>query len=189
MEVQVLSRAQNNFMLYTRKGDDGKTSAFACDQRFSKSSAIAEALGSLDETNSYFGLVKAKTADKELKKTLHSIQENLFIIQAEVAGADKTVGEEKVREMEDIIADIEKEISPITSFIIPGTSAESAELDFARTLVRQAERRVVAVSEEGLVKISANSLAYLNRLSSLLYALARLSAHKSGINEQSPSYK
>ena len=195
-------------MLYTRKGDDGKTSAFACDQRFSKSSAIAEALGSLDETNSFLGVVKAKLAERNI--TLFSVgperaadiiqemQENLFIIQAEVAGADKTVGGEKIREVEDLIAGIEKEIPPITSFIIPGVSIESAELDFARTLVRQAERRAVAVSEEshsaealrdgGFPKISANSFTYLNRLSSLLYALARLSAHKSGINESAPSY-
>jgi cob(I)alamin adenosyltransferase len=197
-------------MLYTRKGDDGKTSAYHCDQRFSKSSAIAEALGSLDETNSFLGIVKAKLAERNI--TLYSVgperaadiiqemQENLFIIQAEVAGAlarmtdirsggDKTVGEEKIREAEDLIAGIEKEIPPITSFIIPGVSTESAELDFARTLVRQAERRVVAVSEEGLAKVSANTLAYLNRLSSLLFALARLSAYKSGIEENSPSYK
>jgi cob(I)alamin adenosyltransferase len=186
-------------MLYTRKGDDGKTSAYHCDQRFSKSSAIAEALGSLDETNSFLGIVKAKLAERNI--TLYSVgperaadiiqemQENLFIIQAEVAGADKTVGEEKIREAEDLIAGIEKEIPPITSFVIPGVSIESAELDFARTLVRQAERRAVAVSEEGLAKVSANSFAYLNRLSSLLFALARLSAYKSGIQENSPSYK
>jgi len=186
-------------MLYTKKGDDGKTSAYHCDQRFSKSSLVAEALGSLDEANSFLGIVKAKLAERNI--TLFSVgperavdiiqemQENIFIIQAEVAGAEKTVGEEKIREVEDLIASIEKEIPPITSFTISGVSIESAELDFARTLVRKTERRVVAVSEEGLVKVSANTFAYLNRLSSLLYALARLSAHKSGINEQSPSYK
>jgi cob(I)alamin adenosyltransferase len=186
-------------MLYTGKGDDGKTSAYHCDQRFSKSSAIAEALGSLDETNSFLGIVKAKLAERNI--TLYSVgperaadiiqemQENIFIIQAEVAGVDKTVGEEKIREVEDLIAGIEKGIPPINSFIIPGVSIESAELDFARTLVRKVERRLVAVSEENAVKISANTLAYLNRLSSLLYALARLSAYKSGINESAPSYK
>ena len=130
---------------------------------------------------------------------IQEMQENLFIIQAEIAGAEKIIGEEKIREAEDLIAGIEKEIPPITSFIIPGVSIESAELDFARTLVRQAERRVVAVAEEshsaeasrdkGWPKISSNTLAYLNRLSSLLYALARLSAHKSGIIEGSPSYE
>jgi cob(I)alamin adenosyltransferase len=182
-------------MLYTRKGDDGKTSAYHCDQRFSKSSAIAEALGSLDELNSFLGVIKAKS-QPSIANSLHKMQENLFIIQAEVAcldarraGAEKTIGEEKIREAEDLIAGIEKEIPPITSFIVSGVSIESAELDFARTLVRRAERRVVGVLDEGLVKVSAHTLAYLNRLSSLLFALARLSAHKSGINESAPSYE
>jgi cob(I)alamin adenosyltransferase len=186
-------------MTYTRTGDDGKTSLYHCDQRLSKSSVIAEALGSMDETNSFLGIVKAKLAERNI--TLFSVgperaadiiqemQENLFIIQAELAGAEKTIGEEKIKEVEDLIMAIEKEIPPITSFVIPGVSIESAELDFARTLVRKTERRVVAAAEEGKVKISLNVLAYLNRLSSLLFALARLSAHKSGINEQSPSYK
>jgi len=186
-------------MLYTRKGDNGQTKIFHCNQSLSKSSIVAEALGSLDETNSFLGIVKAKLAERNI--TLFSVgperaadiiqemQENLFIIQAEVAGAPKTVGEEKIKEVEDLIASIEKEIPPVTSFVIPGVSIESAEIDFARTLVRKVERRVVAVSEEGLAKVSANSFAYLNRLSSLLFALARLSAHKSGIQENSPSYK
>ena len=186
-------------MLYTGKGDNGTTKIFGCDQRLSKSSTIAEALGALDETNSFLGIVRAKLAERNITlfavgaehagDIIQKIQENLFIIQAEVAGADKMIGGEKIKEAEDLIAEIEKEIPPVTTFIIPGASIESAELDFARTLVRQAERRVVAVAEENLVKISPNTLAYLNRLSSLLYALARLSAYKSGINESTPSYK
>jgi cob(I)alamin adenosyltransferase len=186
-------------MLYTGKGDNGQTKIFHCKQSLSKSSIIAEALGSLDEANSFLGIVKAKLA--EINFTLYSVgperaadiiqemQENLFIIQAEVAGAPKTVGEEKIREVEDLIAGIEKEIPPITSFVIPGVSIESAEIDFARTLVRKVERRVVAVNLEGFIKVSDNTLAYLNRLSSLLFALARLSAYKSGINESAPTYE
>jgi cob(I)alamin adenosyltransferase len=185
-------------MLYTGKGDSGTTKIFGCDQRISKSSAVTEALGTLDEANSFLGIVKAKLAERNI--TLFSVgperaadiiqemQQNLFIIQAEVAGADKHVGEEKIREVEDLVVGIEKEIPPINSFLISGVSIESAELDFARTLVRQAERRVVAVADEGFVKVSVETLSYLNRLSSLLYALARLSAYKSGIKESAPSY-
>ncbi len=184
--------------LYTKKGDDGKTSLYHCDQRMSKSSAVAEALGALDEANSFLGIVKAKLAERNMTlfsvgperaaDILQEMQKNLFIIQAEVAGAEKIIGEEKIKEEEDLIAIIEKEIPPITSFVISGVNIESAELDFARTLVRRAERRVVAVKDENLVKISTNTLAYLNRLSSLLFALARLSAHKSGIKESTPTY-
>ena len=185
-------------MLYTKKGDDGKTQIFDCDQRFSKSSAVAEALGALDEMNSFLGIVKAKSDQGQtlnpqkgltLVSILHKIQENLFIIQAEVGGADKKIFKSKISEIEKIIDQIENELPPIKTFFIAGVTEGSAHLDFARTLVRRAERRVVAVSEEKKVKIHHNTLSYLNRLSSLLYALARQSAHKSGIKESAPSYK
>jgi len=176
-------------MLYTRKGDDGKTQTFGCDQKLSKSSAIAEALGTLDEINSFLGIIKMKAPDVILRETIHKIQENLFIIQAEVAGADKMIAEDKILEIEKIIDKIEGELPPIKTFFISGTTEFSAQLDFARTLARRAERRVVGVIDEGLVKVSLNTIAYLNRLSSLLYALARQSAYKSGLKETGHSYK
>jgi ATP:cob(I)alamin adenosyltransferase len=174
-------------MLYTRKGDNGTTKTFGCDQRISKSSAVAEALGTLDEVNSFLGILKVKSAN-DLAKTIHQVQENLFIIQAEVAGAGKTISEDKVKEIESIIDSAEKELPQIRTFFISGGTELAAHFDFARTLARRAERRVVGVSDEGLVKIGMHTLAYLNRLSSLLYALARLSNHLSGINEESPKY-
>ena len=176
-------------MLYTKKGDDGKTQIFGCDQRLSKSSAVAEALGALDEANSYIGIIKCKVKNIKIKKIINNIQENIFIIQAEVAGANKKITEDKILVLEEIINDIEKKLPPIKTFFIAGVTEGSAQLDFARTLVRRAERRVVAMSEEKKVKIHHNTLGYLNRLSSLLYALARQSAHKSGIKESAPSYK
>ncbi len=176
-------------MLYTRKGDDGKTKIFHCDQKISKSSIIAEALGTLDEINSFLGVIKAKiNQGLTLVNILHEIQENLFIIQAEVAGGDKKIDSEKIIEMEKMIDDIEKELPPIKTFFISGTTELSALFDFARTLARRAERRVVAVVDEGKMSISPKTLTYLNRLSSLLYAFARQSAYKSGIKEISPSY-
>ena len=175
-------------MLYTKKGDEGKTQIFGCDQKLSKSSAIVEALGNLDEINSFLGIIKSKIEGEE-KKVIHQIQENLFIIQAEVAGADKHIAEDKILEIEDLIGKIEKELPPIKTFFISGATEVSANFDFARTMVRRAERRVVAVADEGLVKISSETLAYLNRLSSLFYAFARHSAYKSGIKESAPDYK
>ncbi len=182
-------------MLYTRKGDDGTTKAFGCDQRMSKSSAVAEALGSLDEINSFLGLVKveiesAKKNEKIFSVALvHGIQENLFIIQAEVAGFPKPLARAKVDEAEKIIDDIERQLPPIKTFFISGGTRLAALFDVSRTIARRAERRVVEVSEEGKVMVSKDTLAYLNRLSSLLYAFARLSAYTSGIKEQPPSYK
>lgn len=182
-------------MLYTRKGDKGTTKTFGCDQRISKSSIVAEALGTLDETNSFLGIVKVLANKKKLKHDkvalgtiVHECQNNLFIIQAEVAGAKKTIDKDKIIKIENIIDSIEKSLPPIKSFFISGGTELAASFDFVRTLARRAERRVVAVHDEGLVKIGTHSLAYLNRLSSLLYALARLTSHKSGITEEKPSY-
>jgi len=179
-------------MLYTKNGDNGKTNIFWCDQKLSKSSAIAEALGCLDETNSYLGVIKCKVKGKKFKKEkiqdlIRNIQNNLFIIQAQVAGADKKIREEEVEKLERIIDDIEKELLPIKSFMIPGANELSANFDFARTLARRAERRVVAVHDEEITKIDYLTLSHLNRLSSFLYAFARYSAKWSGA-EESPKY-
>lgn len=183
-------------MLYTRKGDTGTTKTFGCDQRISKSSSIAEALGSMDEINSFLGICKVKSKesgfkveDKSFEEIVHNIQQDLFIIQAELAGAEKKIEESKVQEVEKIIDTIEKILPPIKTFFISGGTELAATFDFARTVSRRAERRVVAVNEEGVRTLGADTMKYLNRLSSILYALARLSNHLSGIEEQSPTYK
>ena len=143
-------------MLYTRKGDNGTTKTFGCDQRISKSSAIAEALGSMDEINSFLGLVKVKATevvftlpDQEIKlaETIDRIQQDLFIIQAELAGADKTIVEEKVKWLEEIIDGIEKMLPPIKTFFVSGGTELASLCDIARTIARRAERRVVGVAE------------------------------------------
>lgn len=184
-------------MLYTRKGDDGTTKTFSCDQRISKSSSIAEALGALDETNSFLGLCKVRSQKEKLvlpdgsafSQRIHDVQKNLFIIQAEVAGSEMSITEDKIKEIEKIVDDIEKELPPIKTFFISGGTKLAALFDISRTISRRAERRVVQVYEERDVKVGEFTKAYLNRLSSLLYALARLSNHKSGITEESPDYK
>ena len=189
-------------MLYTGKGDGGTTKTFgACDQRISKSSVITEALGSLDEVNSFLGVVKVNARsyevlvpvgggeEKMLGEIIDRVQQNLFTVQAEVAGADKHIAEEKVREAESIINTVEAELPPIKTFFVSGGTELAALLDFSRTLARRAERRVVGVHEEGKVVVGKDTLAYLNRLSSLLYALARHTNHKSGITEEPPTYQ
>jgi cob(I)alamin adenosyltransferase len=153
-------------------------------------------MGVLDELGSFLGVCKVKTKDSGFKVGLETfediifkLQKDLFIIQAEVAGAEKTIQDNKVSWLEENIAEIEKILPPIHSFTIAGETDLSSNFDFARTLARRAERRVIAVVEEGMVKISEDSSVYLNRLSSLLYALARLSAHISGKKEESPDYR
>jgi cob(I)alamin adenosyltransferase len=185
-------------MLYTRKGDGGTTKTFGCDQRISKSSSVAEALGSLDETNSFLGLVRANTAGIVFKTSLGElkfsdvvldIQQNLFIVQAEVAGSTLSITSDKITQAESIVDEIEKVLPPIKTFFLSGATEVGALFDVARTLSRRAERRVVAVKEEGRVAVSAETMTYLNRLSSLLYALARISSHIEGVEEIKPDYK
>lgn len=187
-------------MLYTGKGDSGTTTAFGCDQqRISKSSELPEALGALDELNAFLGFVKVRAqhqiefgagraSEPRIVNVLRGAQENLFIVQAEIAGADKRVGEEAVKEIEREVNEIEKEIPPITGFSIAGGTELSALLDVSRTLARRAERRVVAAKDAGACAPGAETLAYMNRLSSLLFALARLANHLAGIAEETPKY-
>jgi len=185
-------------MLYTRKGDNGTTKTFGCDQRISKSSAVAEALGSLDEANSFLGIARAKSTKRVLKidneemklsDIILEVQQNLFIVQAEVAGSTLNITKDKIAQVEKIIDAIEKILPPINSFFISGSTELSATFDFARTLSRRAERRVIAAKEEGKITASAETMSYLNRLSSLLYALARISSHQDGAEELKPDYK
>ena len=191
-------------MLYTRKGDDGTTKTLHCDQRLSKSSAIAEALGAVDELNSLLGYCRAVIKGETLplwQGLALETQQNLFIVQAELAGAKPrtqrgagrgkpfTITEDKIEKMEEVIDEIEKKLPPIKTFFIAGGTEFGALFDYARTVARRAERRVVKVREENLIKLSDATLTYLNRLSSLLYALARLINHQSGIKEQAPNYK
>jgi cob(I)alamin adenosyltransferase len=190
-------------MLYTRKGDSGTTKTFNSKPgvRISKSSCQTEALGALDELNSFIGLAKVKLADlswvvnvsadttQSLPEVIWWVQECLFIIQAETAGADKHIGEDKVTRLEFVVDWAEREMPPIKTFFISGGTECAALLDISRTLARKAERRVIAGIEKGEVVVGPTTLAFLNRLSSLFYALARLSNHKSGIKEVAPTYQ
>src|SRR3989338_6257462 len=120
-------------MLYTGKGDSGTTKMFGCDQqRISKSSELPEALGALDELNAFVGFVKMRSSEEpRIADVLRDVQEKLFIVQAEVAGADKKVEESAVKQIEDIVNGIEKEISPLKGFSIAGGTELSALLDVA----------------------------------------------------------
>ena len=93
-----------------------------------------------------------------------------------------------MKDIEKLVNDIEKEIPPLKGFSIAGGTELSALLDVARTLARRAERRVIAAKDAGACAPSDETLAYLNRLSSLLFALARLANHEAGVAEETPQY-
>ncbi|HEX7651637.1 MAG TPA: cob(I)yrinic acid a,c-diamide adenosyltransferase [Candidatus Paceibacterota bacterium] len=188
-------------MLYTGKGDGGTTKVLDSKERIPKSSELPEALGTLDELNSFLGLARAAVragtnpdvtvAGRTLSMTdmLRDVQETLFIVQAEAAGADKRVAAEKVEQMSAAVNAIEAVIPQLTGFSIAGGTELSALLDVARTLARRAERRLVALEEGKLRVLAPDTKAYMNRLSSLLFALARLANHAAGVAEENPTYK
>ena len=182
--------------LYTKKGDDGTTGLFGSGERISKTSAVAKALGTLDELNSIIGICRAKygtmgvTVDGvSATDVLFDVQQHLFIIQAEIAGADKHIDQSKVDWLEKTTDTIESQLEPITSFLLPGASELSSFVDFARTVARRAERRVIAVMESETVPVSHNTIAYCNRLSSLLYAMVRLTNDMLDQTESAPTYQ
>lgn len=177
-------------MLYTRKGDSGASGLFGTKERFPKDSLIFEALGTLDELNSLLGVCRAYALREKggaMTEEIRNVQECLFIIQAELAGADKCITQTQVDELEKAVDRYEAQITNPHAFIVPGATEFSALLDYARAVSRRAERTVIGA--QAFRKVSASTGAYLNRLSSLLYALARYTAMKAEAKELPPTYR
>ncbi len=181
-------------MLYTRKGDGGESNLLDRNG-LRKDSPIFEALGTLDELNSFLGICKihacgsgegSSLKGKSLACICEELQQHLFIIQAELAGSDKCIKHTHVVRLEEIADNIERELPPIKSFLLPGATLLSAHFDYARTIARRAERGVLSLEKKE--NISDSIYSYMNRVSSVLYALARFSAYKNGAEESTPSY-
>ena len=174
-------------MLYTRKGDTGTSGLYGTKERVPKNSAVYEALGGVDELNSLLGLCRASAeAQNEIARVLLEAQERLFILQAELAGSGKVISPADVLGLEDDIALFETRIRNPHAFVIPGATVLSGMLDYARAVARRVERVVVGLSAPRAAAAAARS--YLNRLSSLLYVLARYAATLKGVKEASPHY-
>lgn len=181
--------------LYTGKGDKGTTKLFntPTGERLSKASPEFEALGTVDELNTLVGWCRSActidwlVGDTRTSQMLLDVQHHLFTVQAELAGAGKSIPKKNITDIEKLIAEIEKELPEIKTFFVPGGSELSSRLDIARAVSRRAERRVVEVHESG-ANIGEHTLTYMNRLSSLLYALVRLVNHRSSTDEQPPEY-
>ncbi|MDO8557364.1 MAG: cob(I)yrinic acid a,c-diamide adenosyltransferase [Candidatus Jorgensenbacteria bacterium] len=180
-------------IFYTGKGDKGKS--IIGKRKVDKTCLEISALGDLDELNCLLGAVRNEKLLPYHKKVISEVQENLFIIQANVAGATLFYGEHKspdfpagkITEIEKIIDGLEREIKPAKKFVIPGETRESAWLDVARTVSRRVEREVLKVHKKR--PLPPTIPAYLNRLSSLLFALARAEAKRVGKKERHPRYK
>jgi len=165
-------------VIYTKRGDKGKTMLLGSQKLVAKDSPTVNALGVIDEANSYLGVIITDSKDKILIRILLKIQNNLFAINSILAGAKLKLAESNVKDLESIIDKIEPKLPILKNFIIPGGSKISAELMYARAIVRRAESRVVGISKKIKVKNKSGILAYLNRLSDALFVLARQETYK-----------
>lgn len=157
--------------VYTKKGDKGKTGLFSTKKRISKSSLRINAIGSIDETNSFLGVIISFLKGKKLKKDLLLIQEDFFEINAILAGSNLKFDKNKTKRLETKIDEIEKKLPKLRNFIFPGGEKVASMLFYARTLVRRSEREIVKLSEKE--KIRPQILMYVNRLSDYFFTLAR----------------
>jgi len=168
--------------IYTKSGDKGSTSLYDS-TRVAKDSIRVESYGTIDELNSALGLAKSFIEDEEIKRTIHKIQRKLFNTAGQLATPDWESFPERIEEKD--VEELEKKIDYYldkmnkeqkSMFIIPGSSRGSGALHTARTICRRAERRIITLARDE--DISPVLLKYVNRLSDLIYALARFSESK-----------
>jgi cob(I)alamin adenosyltransferase len=175
--------------IYTKSGDDGTTGLLG-GTRVRKDDARIEAYGSVDETNALIGVARAAGPPPQVDEVLASVQRDLLVLGAELAcpgGAERLaglapIGDAEVVQLERAIDTAESELAPVTGFVLPAGTQAATALHQARTVCRRAERRVVfAAQTHGL---RAAVVIYLNRLSDLLYVLARRCNHAAGLEEE-----
>ncbi|HEY4499781.1 MAG TPA: cob(I)yrinic acid a,c-diamide adenosyltransferase [Candidatus Paceibacterota bacterium] len=179
-------------LFYTGKGDKGKS--LICGKKIDKTCCEMEALGHLDELNSLLGLIRSYQIQPQFQEGLKGVQENLFIIQANLAvimlGKKFKAPEfphNKITGLETVIDVLEKEIQPEKKFVISGENQQAAWFDYARTVCRRAERETLRLAKKK--KINPDILAYLNRLSGFLFACARYESKIANIKEHNPTYR
>jgi len=175
--------------IYTKTGDSGQTSLFG-GGRVSKSAARIEAYGTVDELNSILGMARAHGLTETSDERLEQIQNHLFVLGADLAtpvSAKVTlprIQADHILPLEQWIDAMESELAPLRYFIIPGGNLASATLHLARTVCRRAERRTIAAREtEEASDISIDCITYLNRISDLLFVMARYENMRAGVPE------
>jgi cob(I)alamin adenosyltransferase len=176
--------------IYTRTGDEGDTALFG-GGRVPKDDKRVEAYGDVDELNASLGLARSIEMMPRIDEVLVPVQRDLFAIGALLATPDRDrmreqlakarIDAERIAELEHAIDDCERELEPLRSFILPGGTPKAAALHVARTVCRRAERRVVTLAHE--VELPELVVQYLNRLSDLLFMLARVANRRAGAGE------
>lgn len=174
--------------IYTRTGDDG-TTGLGTRQRVPKDSPRVNTYGAVDELNSLIGLALAQGLSPRLAQTLPSIQNQLFHLGAELSFPPDESKEfqipqieaRHIKALEDLIDELNAVVGPLENFILPGGSAGAAALQVVRAVCRRAERKAVTLARKETVRPEA--LQYLNRLSDLLFVMARYENKQRGIEE------
>lgn len=176
-------------MYYTGKGDQGTSKLFNSKDRIVKSDLVFEVLGSLDELNSWLGLCAVEAKEElEIYQIIRKLQNDLFICQAHFAQSEVVIPSDLLSWTEQTINNIAQKIKPRQSFVLSGGCRLSALLDVGRTLARKSERRAVELGQDSSLDLKPIMFSYLNRLSSLLYVLARWANDLSEEVEQAPDY-
>ena len=178
--------------IYTKTGDSGDTGLFG-GGRVGKDHPRVEAYGDVDELNATLGLVRALEPMPRIDEVIVPIQRDLFAIGALLATPDRDkmraslekarIDDSRIRELEVAIDQCEAELEPLRSFIVPGGTAKAASLHVARTVCRRAERRVVALQHTE--ELPTIVVVFLNRVSDLLFMLARVANRRAGAGEVS----
>jgi cob(I)alamin adenosyltransferase len=170
--------------IYTRTGDTGETALFD-NRRVSKADPRVDAYGEVDELNAWLGLGRAAGVGADLDAGLVEIQRDLFAVGAQLADPSERIAgrvtkafisDASVERLESFIDRLEQELPPLTRFILAGGSQAGATLHIARTVCRRAERRIVALAPPADPLV----IRYMNRLSDLLFVLARVVNHRAG---------
>jgi cob(I)alamin adenosyltransferase len=172
--------------IYTKKGDEGNTSLFG-GKSIKKNSIRIEAYGTVDELNSVIGVALSQEPSSEGREILEEIQNQLFILGADLATLESKkvkidrIGTGEIEKLEAWIDRLDDQLPALTSFILPGGSKAGAALHQARTVCRRAERKTVSLKQND--PISDECVIYLNRLSDLLFVMARFENMKADVPE------
>jgi cob(I)alamin adenosyltransferase len=172
--------------IYTKTGDEGITGLLG-NRRVPKDDIRIEAYGTIDELNAVLGLIHAQEVDSATCTLVSELQNELFVVGSALADPDpkgryhSAIGPEHVQRLERWIDELESELPPLTCFILPGGSPAGAKLHLSRTVCRRAERLVVGLARQPGAAVPSTLIVYLNRLSDLLFVMARVVNHRAQV--------
>ncbi len=174
--------------IYTKTGDDGSTGLFG-GPRVRKDDPRIEAYGDVDELNASLGWARSRELPEAIDELLHQIQNDLFTAGAQLATPDPekqlaaAIGLDDIEALENAIDHFDANLPPLKNFILPGGTSAAAALHAARTICRRAERRIITLAQTDGTTISPDLIVYINRLSDLLFVLARSANFTAGVED------